>query len=421
MDKMIFYLLLFSTCSVLVAQDFKSLAAKEIEVENFAKAVSYLEQAVASNPNDAEAWYRLGHCLHWLSYDSAPLPGYDPRASDRILDCMHRALALDPHLRNCYSVIGSEYGVRAVHELQSGSRSGFINQLRLGRNAGGYPDWLLEYARNILNSCGSDAILFTGGDAEVFPVWYCQFIDNVRTDVTLAPAALLDRSWFILALKSGLDNSVRPVAMPWTREQIMEMHLSKWTTQTLDLPVPLGAQKRFGIADSTFQWVLPSDLQRDDRSLLSINRIIILGLLSANNWQRPVHFSLGCQSWMLSNLDDHLQIHAMTYELVPFLTKAKGRKVNMEATTGFLANPNNFHQLVTLKDQDIPYISGPLHNYRLVYWQTCDSLLRKSDFKSARLTFDAMEANVPANVLPMSAGEKTAFDEMRTRIRASTR
>jgi hypothetical protein len=111
----------------------------------------------------------------------------------------------------------------------------------------------------------------------------------------------------------------------------------------------------------------------------------------------------------------------MTYEFVPFSIKDKARKVNIEATTRFLANPNNFRQLVTLKDQDIPYISGPLNNYRLIYWQTCDSLLRRGDFKSARLIFDAMEVHVPASVLPMSEGEKTAFDEMRTRIKALTR
>ena len=349
MNRMKLYLLFLTLWNVVIAQDFKTLAAKEIEAENFAKAVSYLEQAVASNPNDAEAWYRLGHCLHWLSYDSVPLPGYDERASDRILECMQKALSLDSHLRNCYSVIGSEYGARAEQELQSGNRSGFTHQLRLGRNAGAYPDWLLEYARNILNSCGPDAILFTGGDAEVFPIWYCQFIETVRTDVTLAPVPLLDRPWFILALKSGLDNSIRPVAVPWTREQVMDIHISKWTARTLDLPVPLQARQRFGITDSSFQWALAPDLRRDDRNLLSINRIVTLGLLSANNWNRPIHFSLGCQSWMLSSLNDHLQLHGMTYELVPFSTKDKGRKVNMEATTLFLINPAHFRQLVTLK------------------------------------------------------------------------
>ncbi len=419
MIKKVVSLLLFSLTNVLVAQDFKTLSSQEIDKENFAKALSYLEQAVASNSNDAEAWYLLGHTLHWLSYDSAPLPGFDQHTSDRVLDCMQKALTLDPTLRNCYSVIGSEHGARAEHELRTGNRLGFVRELRLGRQAGAYPDWLLEYARNTLNSCDSNAILFVGGDADVFPSWYSQFIDSVRTDVTLIPVSFLDRPWFILALKYGFENTIRPVVMPWGREQILDMHISKWTIQTIDLPVPPGAQRRYSVADSTFRWVLTPDLQRDDRKLLSINRIIMLGMLKANNWQRPVHFSLGCQSWMLLDLNACLQLHAMTLQFVPFPVRA--RKVNMDATTRFLTNSNNFVRLPTFKDQDIPYISAPLNNYRFVYLQTCDSLLHEGNFNGARLIMDAMEENVPASVLPMPKGWRTEIDDLRSRIKSQAR
>ncbi len=421
MSKIILYLLFFSICNIVKAQDFKALASKEIEAENYTKAVSYLQQTVASNPNDAEAWYLLGHTLHWLSYDSAPMPGFDKRISDSILVCMHKALTLDPRLRDCYSVIGSEYGARATQELQLGNRSAFINQLRLARQAGAYPDWLLEYARNTLNSCDSNAILFASGDANVFPAWYCQNVEGLRTDITLVPVHLLDWPWFILALKFGVDSVVRPVAMPWTREQLMDLHISKWTNQTIELPVPQDARRRYGTADSSFQWFLTSDLRRDDRSLLSVNRIVMLGLLKANNWLRPVQFSLGFQAWTLADLKDHLQIDAMTVELVPLSAKQQsGFKVDMEPTLRFLTNSNNFRRLVTLKDEDIPYISPPMNNYRLPYLLACDSLLNKGDFKTAKIVFDAMEGNVPEAVLPIQEGWKSQFDDLRRRINAVT-
>ncbi len=419
MNKIALLFLLLPLFNALTAQDFKNLAAEEIEAENYVKAVEYLEQYVSSHPNDAEAWYRLGHCLHWLSYDSAPLPGFDQQASDRILECMRKALALNPHLRNCYSVIGSEYGARAQHELRLGSFSGFIDNLRRGRKAGGYPDWLLEYARNILNSCSPDAILFTGGDAEVFPIWYCQYVDGIRTDVSLAPVPLLDRPWFLLVLKSGVSNSIRPVAMPWTREQIMDMHVSKWSNQVVDLPIPLAARLRYGSTDSLLHWPLPPDLQRDDRSLLSIHAIVTLGLLWENKWRRPVHFSLGCHSWMLFNLNDHLQLHAMTNQLVPFHLNATGRKINLEVTIPFLTNPANFRQLGTLSNQDIPYLSAPLNNYRSVYFRTCDSLFQRGDLIRSRQLFECMETNVPADVLPMPDGWRSEINDLRTRIKKS--
>ena len=419
MNRIILVSLFLAMCNLLIAQDLKTLANKEIDNENYLKAVSYLEQAVVSDPKDSEAWYLLGHCLHWLYYDSVPFTGYNQHASDRVLDCLQKALDRDPRLRNCYGVIGSEYGARAVNELQSGNRSGFINQLRLGQKAGGYPDWLLEYARNTLNSCGQDAILFAGGDADVFPVWYCQFIENVRTDVTLIPVALLDRPWLILLLKSGLNDFIQPVAMTWTREQIMDMHIIKWMTQIVDLPVPLEARRRFDTIDSSLQWILTPDIQRNDRNFLSINRIILLGLLTANNWHRPVHFTLGCQPWMLSDLNNHLQLHGITMEFVPFLTEVTGKKINIDATTRVLKDANNFQKFATLKIQNIPSISPVLNNYRVAYLQTCDSLLNSGDFKSACRIFDLMEANVPESVFPIPDGWKNGIDNLRERIKAS--
>ncbi len=417
MNKIIFSALFFAICNLVTAQNLKSLADSAINDENYPTAISYLEQAITSNPNDAEAWYLLGHCLHWLHYDSVPPTGYDQRASDRVLECLQKALALDPHLRNCYAVIGSEYGGRAVNELQANNLTGFINELRLGKKVGGYPEWLLEYARNTLNSCNPDAILFGGGDADIFPVWYCQFIEHIRPDVTLIPAALLNRSWFILMLKSGLNGFIRPVGMTWTREQIMDMHAAKWTSRSIDLPVPLDAQGRFDTNDSLFQWILTPDLQRNDRTFLSVDKIILLGLLTANNWQRPVQFTLGCPPWMLSDLNDHLQLQSMTTKLVPFSINAKGKKINIETTTRFLTDTNNFRKLGTLKEQDIPSFSSILTNYRVVYWQTCDSLLHSGNFKSARFVFDMMEANVPSSVLPMSDNWKAEINNLQGRIK----
>jgi hypothetical protein len=421
MIKCVVLLLVFPFCSALIAQDLKSLAAKEFKDENYVRAVSYLEKAVASNPDDAEAWYKLGESLHWFSYDSFPLPGFNQTASDRILICMQKALTLNAQLRDCYGLIGSEYGARAVHELQGGESFAFIHQLRLGREAGGYPDWLLEYARNTLNSCNRDAILFVGGDADVFPTWYCQFIDSIRTDVTVVPVTLLDRPWFLSILKSGLDKPIRPVAMPWTQEQIMDLHVSKWTPREAELFVPPEVQNRFGTTDSLLQWVLAPDLQRDNRTLLSINRIVTVGVLRANNWSRPVHFSLGCQPWMMLGLEDHMLIQAMTHELVPFLTKTQGRRVNMQASIRFLTNQDNFRRLVTLKNQDIPGVSGLLQNYRAIFIRTCDSLLSRGDYRAARQVIESMDRNIPESLLPIPDGWMSEIDERRARIKALER
>jgi hypothetical protein len=54
-----------------------------------------------------------------------------------------------------------------------------------------------DYGWNILDSLQPNAILFTWGDSGAFPLWYLQYVEGVRPDVTLIHVPHLGTRWFV--------------------------------------------------------------------------------------------------------------------------------------------------------------------------------------------------------------------------------
>jgi len=140
-----------------------------------------------------------------------------------------------------------------------------------------------DYGINVLASLEPDAIIFTYGDNDTYPLWYAQCVEHFRTDVRVANASLLNTEWYIRQLKDREPKI--PIAL--TDRQIDDLQ-----------PVALEGG---GIA-----WK---------------NDLITQHIIQATQWRRPIYFASTCKEEYWKPYDNYLERQGLVMRLVPRMGK----------------------------------------------------------------------------------------------------
>lgn len=377
MKQLTIILIIFFSTVNLIAQEinFKEKALEEFKNENYDEAITLLEKALEKKKDDAEIYYYLGFFNHYRAYDSRPLNGYNFSYSERIFEYLNKAIELNPNYGNAKYFYGAECSANAFLSMQNNDIEKLKYYYKLAYDKGAYPDWLIEFGKNILNSCDANAILFTGGNADFDICAYLQLQQNFRTDITVIPIGNIDRPWYVKFLKQGLEGGVKKINLNLTDNQIYDIHPFKWDTTKVEIPVSASTLKKYNL-DDTYRmlWTINPDLTSNrkhskiegekvkNRTYLSPQRAILLQIVEDNFQSRPIYFSNMSNPVFFGGLNNYFRNCGLVSKLTPIKTKQTEFE-NDYGEIEKLLSIENFKQFSTIKKTDIPRISGIVFTY----------------------------------------------------------
>jgi Co/Zn/Cd efflux system component len=310
-----------------------------------------------------------------------------------------------------------------------------------------------DMAINYLESCAPNAILFTSGDNDTFPLWYAQEVEGIRTDVRVCNLNLLASAWYIDQMKCKAYNSAPlPFSLTHsqyedgTREttpiyenkklegyvdlkQMMDSiksdnpanqvtmqsgeKLNYFPTHKFELKVNKEEVLKSGavpkwLADSissAIDWTMPGDY-------LSKNTLMVLDLLANCDWKRPIYFTVTTGSDAYMGMEKYLQLEGLTYRLVPLAATSTNSIQGTRVATDIMYNNvmnkfqwGNMHSKIYL-NEDIRSMANDL---RIQIGTFASALIKEGKKDSALKVLDRCMDSIPEASCPY-AGPMVMID-----------
>ncbi|WP_214072442.1 DUF2723 domain-containing protein [Mucilaginibacter sp. dw_454] len=214
-----------------------------------------------------------------------------------------------------------------------------------------------DMAYNYLNSCAKDAILFTYGDNDTYPLWYIQEVENVRPDVRIVNLSLLGTDWYIKQMKQKMNESAPlPLTMDDSKYKLGTRDMIPYNDAKIPGPLELKDVFEFITSDNkdalatmqdgssinylptknfkltvnpdvvistgTLPAAQKSQITTDmeftyPNDMITKDNLAMMDVIAHNNWKRPIYFTITSPPSNMLGMTKYMYNEGFAYRLLP--------------------------------------------------------------------------------------------------------
>lgn len=308
--------------------------------------------------------------------------------------------------------------------LASGKSISESSRWSMYSRAGNYVPF--DCAYNLLQSCEKDAILFTYGDNDTYPLWCLQDVYGIRRDVRVILLSMANVSWYIDQIKNEEPWGAKKIILQ--DEQFSNPNLEKLllsddpfalkakTESARIASIPLTEAAMRDITgdplrtEGKLEWNYIGSYDNRDKFVYTTADQLTFDIIRSNINSRPIYYSVTVPKNFRLGLDQHLAAEGLALRVTPDRfpedNSGYGGGVNAERLRAFLLNPvsepvaepKRGALIRSFNDESagLAYIDKNFaFNYLMAYMRYAEWMITMENPAEANRALEAMDSKLP--------------------------
>ncbi len=299
-----------------------------------------------------------------------------------------------------------------------------------------------DFASNYLNHCDENAVIYTIGDNDTFPLWYAQEVEGVRMDVRVVNYMLSSGHWYVHQMaRKAYDADPLPLTLTFDQYNkgynryvpFMDMQIPDhvelkdvinviasenertkvnygkekvnfFPTKKVKLTVDSAACVDNGIVPKELAHLIVKEVEWEiSTNTLYKNDLAFLDFLANNNWERPIYFANPRVVESVFNASDYFHLDGVVYKFMPIKAERPDK------TLGGILVDNTYDKLMNhstwgnLKDPGVTFDRESTRNTAIVqnsFIRLSRELVAQNKLEEAAKLIDRFYQEFPMDKFP---------------------